>query len=189
MASESSDPWVHVRTRHGLPGDQVISALQKEIRRGRAENAALLAYEMLTTSPEMEAKLWQRLLTISVEDIGPGEWQAPVLIHTLYQMRQAFDRAQAERRLLAVHAVRYLCGCLKDRSSDEMSAWVKRAVESGRQMPLIPDYALDMHTARGQDMGRDLRHFYAEASQVSPELPERDETYRRRLLELLDETG
>jgi replication-associated recombination protein RarA len=189
MAPEHSDPWVQVRTRHGLPGDHVISALQKEIRRGHSENAALLAYEMLATSPEMEAKLWQRLLTISVEDIGPGEWQAPVLVHTLWQMCRAFDRADAERRLFAVHAVRYLCGCAKDRSSDEMASWVKRAVESGRQLPVIPDYALDMHTARGAEMGRGLRHFYEEAAQVIPEAPGRDETYRRRLLEMLAEAG
>jgi replication-associated recombination protein RarA len=189
MALEHLDPWVDVRTRHGLPGDQVISALQKEIRRGRAENAALLAYEMVVTSPEMEAKLWQRLLTISVEDIGPGEWQAPVLVHTLWQMCRAFDRAASERRLLAVHAVRYLCGCAKDRSSDEMSAWVRRAVESGAQMPVIPDYALDMHTARGAELGRGLRHFYEEAARVLPEAPGRDDTYRQRLLAMLHEEG
>ena len=189
MSADYSDPWVHVRTRHGLAGDQVISALQKEIRRGQAENAALLADEMLATSPEMEAKLWQRLLTISVEDIGPGEWQAPVLVYTLWQMCRAFDRAASERRLLAVHAVRYLCTCPKDRSSDEMSSWVRRTIESGVQLPVIPDYALDMHTARGAEIGRGLRHFYEEASQVIPEAPGRDDTYRQRLLEMLREEG
>lgn len=40
------DPWTQVKTRHDLAADQVISALQKEIRRGHTENAALLAYEM-----------------------------------------------------------------------------------------------------------------------------------------------
>jgi replication-associated recombination protein RarA len=64
------DPWVDVKTRHGLAADEVISALQKEIRRGQVENAALLAYEMVTTSPELEAFLWRRLLVISIEDPG-----------------------------------------------------------------------------------------------------------------------
>jgi replication-associated recombination protein RarA len=189
MTSEAYDPWVHVRTRHDLAGDEVISALQKEIRRGHVENAALLAYEMISTSPEMEAKLWQRLLVISVEDIGPGDWQAPGLVHSLKQMCGLFDRDASERRLFAVHAVRYLCGCQKDRSTDEMSSWIKRAVESGRQLPVIPDYAVDMHTARGAEMGRDLRHFYEVASRVEPAAPNRDDTYRRRLLALLDEAG
>src|SRR3990172_5683514 len=98
----SSDPWTKVRTRHDLPADEVISALQKEIRRGHSENAALLAYEMLTTSPEMEAKLWQRLLAISVEDIGMGDTQAPILVHTLYQMRQVPGFSDGERRLFEI---------------------------------------------------------------------------------------
>lgn len=182
------DPWVNVRTRHGLPGDEVISALQKEIRRSQAENAALLAYEMITTSPELEAKLWQRLLAICVEDIGWGEVQAPILIYTLYQMHQSFGYGTGERRLFAIHAVRYLCACVKDRSSDEMASWIKRQVENGQLLPTIPDYALDMHTGRGQLMGRDHRHFYEEAAKIQPELSNRDVTYYQRLLELLKQS-
>jgi hypothetical protein len=46
MTSEHRrDPWVDVRTRHDFPADEVISALQKEMRRGNAENGVLLAYE------------------------------------------------------------------------------------------------------------------------------------------------
>ncbi|MBI1882235.1 MAG: AAA family ATPase [Chloroflexi bacterium] len=186
-SSYDQDPWINVQTRHGLPGDEVISALQKEIRRGQIENAALLAYEMITTSPEMEAKLWQRLLAICVEDIGWGDVQAPVLIYTLYQMHQIFGRGAGERRLFAIHAVRYLCACAKDRSSDEMSSWIKQQVESNQLLPTIPDYALDMHTRRGHQMERSLRHFYEEGARIQPELPDRDTTYHQRLLELLKE--
>lgn len=73
-------------TRHGLAADEVVSALQKEIRRGHTENAALLAYEMLTTDVALEAKLWQRLQVISVEDVGFGQPEAPVLVQALYEM-------------------------------------------------------------------------------------------------------
>ena len=190
MSSDhNQDPWTKVRTRHDLPADEVISALQKEIRRGHSENAALLAYEMLSTSPEMEAKLWQRLLAISVEDIGMGDTQAPIVVHTLYRMRQVPGFSDGERRLFAIHAVRYLCAATKDRSSDEMVNWIKHEVESGRRLPAIPDYALDMHTARGRELGRGSRHFYEEGARVNPELPDRELSYRQRLIELLDETG
>ena len=182
------DPWVNVRTRHDFPADEVISALQKEIRRGNTENAALLAYEMVTTSPELEAYLWHRLQVISVEDVGWGDLQAPVLIHALHQINQSFDRQKGERLLFAIHAVRYLCACHKDRSSDEMTMWIKRQVESGRLLPTIPDYALDMHTARGGKMGRDLRHFLEEGAKLTPELTDRDTTYRQRMLKLLDQS-
>ena len=76
MPSTTRDPWVDVHTLHGFAADQVISALQKEIRRGHTENAVLLAYDMARTSPALEDYLWQRLLVIAVEDIGFGEPQA-----------------------------------------------------------------------------------------------------------------
>lgn len=187
MATTSRDPWVDVRTINGYAADQVISALQKEIRRGNTENAVLLAYEMVCTSPALEDYLWQRLLVIAVEDIGFGEPQAPALIHALHRTLQSFDRALGERRLFAVHAVRYLCGCPKDRSSDEMVNWVIEGVARGALRPQIPDYALDMHTAAGQARGRGKRHFWTEGTILVPEAPGRDTTYRQRVLEWLDE--
>ena len=187
MSQKAHDPWVDVKTRHGIPADEIISSLQKEIRRGHTENAALIAYEIATTSPEMEAYLWKRLLVISVEDIGWGNIQAPVLLNTLYQMVRALDRQDGERLLYAIHAVRFLCSCLKDRSSDEMVNWLIRSVEDGGILPVIPDYAIDMHTARGQKMGRGVRHFLEEGAQLAPELEGRDKSYQARWLKLLED--
>ena len=186
MTTTMRDPWVDVKTANGFSADHIISALQKEIRRSNSENAAILAYEMVLTSPALEDYLWYRLMVISVEDIGFGEPQAPVLINALHEMVGTFDRQAGERKLFAIHAVRYLCGCQKDRSSDEMAIWISRAVAQGKILPQIPDYALDMHTAAGQAMGRDRRHFFEEASRVDPELADRDETYRDRIMEMLD---
>jgi replication-associated recombination protein RarA len=186
MPAKKRDPWVDVKTFHGLPADQVISALQKEIRRGHTENAVLLGHEMLITSPALEDYLWYRLMVISVEDVGFGEPRAPVLVNALHQMVGAFDRSVGERKLFAVHAIRYLCGCQKDRSSDEMTAWVTYAVAREEASASIPDYALDMHTAEGQARGRGVRHFYEEGAKLAPELPGRDLTYRQRIMEMLD---
>jgi replication-associated recombination protein RarA len=187
MAHLNRDPWVDVKTYHGMPADHVISALQKEIRRGHTENAALLAYEMLLTSPALEEYLWYRLKVISVEDVGFGDLMAPVILQSLYEMTSACDRSVGERKLYAIHAVRYLCQCEKDRSSDEMINWLMHAVEAGEARPVIPAYALDMHTAAGQKKGRGRRHFFTEASKTEPELPDRDRTYLDRILKLLDD--
>ena len=186
MSHLARDPWVDVKTFHGFQADHVISALQKEIRRGNRENAALLAYEMIITSPALEDYLWQRLKVISVEDIGFGEPLAPVLIQSLFEMTSACDRAVGERKLYAIHAVRYLCLCKKDRSSDEMINWINHASKLGDVLPVIPDYALDMHTAEGQKKGRGRRHFFEEASRVIPEVSDRDRTYLERILKMLD---
>lgn len=187
MSHLARDPWVDVKTFHGFQADHVISALQKEIRRGNVENAALLAYEMILTSPALEDYLWQRLKVISVEDIGFGEPMAPVLLQSLYEMTTACDRSVGERKLYAIHAVRYLCQCKKDRSSDEMINWISHAVELGKAMPAIPEYALDMHTAEGQKKGCGRKHFFEEAAKIIPELPNRDLTYRNRIMKMLEE--
>lgn len=186
-SSRTQDPWVNVHTRNGLQADEVISALQKEIRRGQEENAAALAYEMATTSTELEAMMWQRLKVISVEDVGFGDLQAPTLIDALNRFSESFPFGAGDRLLFAIHAVRYLGSRVKDRSSDEMAQWLRRQMEDGALRPTIPDYALDMHTRQGSEMGRGRRHFYEEASMIAPELPERDLTYRQRLLQTLDE--
>jgi replication-associated recombination protein RarA len=186
MTVEEHNVWSGLRTRHDLAVDEVTSALQKEIRRGHIENAAFLAYEMLTTSEELEAKLWQRLQVISVEDIGYGQVDAPILIQALYQMHHNFPRLQGDRFLFALHAVRYLCHCTKDRSSDEMLNWVKHTIETEGGRPVVPDYAIDMHTTVGRQLGRGKRHFLEEGAVVSPELADREQIYRQRLLALLD---
>jgi replication-associated recombination protein RarA len=186
MSHLDRDPWVNVKTFNGFQADHVISALQKEIRRGKTENAALLAYEMILTSPALEDYLWHRLQVISVEDVGFGEPQAPILIQSLFEMARVCDRNVGERKLYAIHAVRYLCMCKKDRSSDEMINWINHTSKSGTLLPVIPDYALDMHTAEGQKKGRGRRHFFEEASRTVPELQDRDRSYLERIMKMLD---
>jgi replication-associated recombination protein RarA len=186
MSHLARDPWVDVKTFHGFQADHVISALQKEIRRGNTENAALLAYEMIITSAGLEDYLWHRLKVISVEDIGFGEPLAPVMLQSLHEMCSACDRGVSERKLYAIHAVRYLCQCKKDRSTDEMINWINHASRLGNVQPVIPDYALDMHTAEGQKKGRGRRHFFEEASRTIPEASDRDRTYLDRIMKMLE---
>ncbi len=180
----SYDPWRGVRTRNGIAGDLVISALQKSIRRGLTEEAVAVAYEMYITSQQFEDKLWRRLQAISVEDVGFGDLSAPVLINALNQMRQNFPYTDGDRPIFFVHAIRYLAAAKKDRTSDNLKNIVITEFEYGRQ-PVIPDFALDMHTEKGREMGRDFKHFLAEGSRVENELAV-DENYKARLLELLD---
>ncbi len=185
MESFPYDHWQKYQTISGLPADLVISAVQKEIRRNNPENAATLAYEMLITSDELEDYLWYRLRTISVEDVGFGEPMAAVLVNSLDQMRRA-TKHNGDRRLLAIHAVRYLCACKKDRSSDEMFNWIQTEYKAGNLKPTIPPYAYDKHTLQGQQQGKGTEDFYLVGTVVEPEWEDRDTTYRKRMLELLN---
>jgi replication-associated recombination protein RarA len=178
-----SDPWARVETAHGFRADELVSSLQKSIRRGLVENAVLVAYELYVTSAELEDFLWRRLSVIAVEDVGGGRADAPLLVDALDRMRQREPRGNAERYLFALHAVRLLATSPKDRTSDEMATWAARLVESGERLPEVPDVALDMHTERGRELGRGLPHFLEEGALVAEEVGSRDTTYRDWLLE------
>lgn len=177
------DPWAKVTTRNGLRGDEVISSLQKSIRRGLVEEACKFAYEMYITSPQMEEKLWRRLITITVEDIGMGDVNAAILINNLNSMRKEFDYADGDRPIYFIHAIRYLCACEKDRSSDLLKNIVIKGFAMG-EVPVVPDFALDKHTVRGAEMGRDSFHFLNEASKVIPQM-EVENDYKERYEEIL----
>lgn len=178
-----TDPWARTKTRNGLNGDEVISGLQKSIRRGKERDACEFAYEMYITSPQFEEKLWRRLLAISVEDIGMGNTNAPIFIHSLNQMRKEFQYNEADRAMFFVHAIRYLCQSEKDRSSDLLKNIVIKNFAMG-YVPEIPDIAFDKHTTRGKKMGRGSEHFLNEASIVIPQ-KKVDNHYKEEYAELL----
>ena len=181
-----SDPWTRVETAHGFRADELISTFQKSIRRGLTENAALVAYELYVTSAELEEHLWRRLEVISVEDVGLANPTAPALVDALYRMHDRAVRGTPDRFLFLLHGVRLLAGSKKDRSTDELANWIMRVVDSGERLPEVPDFAFDMHTKRGRELGRDIHHFLHEGAIVDPEWEERDRTYRERLLAFLE---
>jgi replication-associated recombination protein RarA len=159
------------------------------VRRGLVENAALIAYEMYSSSPELEEKAWERLAVIAVEDVGMGMRDAAVLIDALERTRRCFGRNEEDRVLFLLHGVRLLCDAPKERTSAEMTDWVVRMVDGGERLPEIPEVALDMHTRRGRALGRGVKHFLEEAAVVSNEVPGRDTTYHDRLVRLASGEG
>jgi replication-associated recombination protein RarA len=179
------DQWANMKTRNGLSGDLVVSALQKSIRRGDEEVALNIAYEMYITSREFEEKLWRRLSVICVEDIGFGDTNACVFINTLNNLRENFPYNDGDRPIFFVHAIRYLCRQKKERSSDIMKNLMVKKFESGF-IPEIPEYAYDMHTQKGREMGRDEIHFLREASKVFPQLNDDDEALKEELIAVIE---
>ena len=66
MAKTMYDPWSKIITRNGYAGDEVISALQKSIRRSLEEQACMFAYEMYISSPELLEKILSFIEFVSV---------------------------------------------------------------------------------------------------------------------------
>lgn len=180
------DPWSNTKTKNGLDADLVISAMQKCIRRGEEEIALRMAYELYITSTFHEEKMWNRLLVISVEDIGFGNTEAPVFVKTMNDLRKEFPYGDGDRPIFFMHAIRYMCKCKKERSTDHIKNIIMKEFEQG-YVPEIPDYAMDMHTIKGRAMGRDVFYFLDEASKVEPLWEEYDDSYRQTLRRMCEE--
>ena len=143
-------------TQNGYPLGEVISALQKDIRRSNEEEALYWAMELL---PRFEMYLWRRLLVICNEDIGLG---APSVLVQLPALRaQFFEFRELGKdgtcRLILANAIMLMCRAPKARTADHLQRVVTQQwMEDHRsgQMREIPDYALDKHTARGKNLGR-----------------------------------
>lgn len=176
--------WSETKTRNGFPADEIISALQKSIRRGLVEEACEFAYELYISSPIFLEKLWRRLLTISVEDIGFGNLDANTYVVSLNETRKNFPYDDGDQPIFFIHAIRILCSSEKDRSSDLLKNIIIKGFAMGK-VPVIPDIALDKHTKRGQAMGRGSMHFLKEASIVIPQ-KKVDNDYKERYAKILE---
>jgi hypothetical protein len=177
----TEDPYSQIVSPHGIPVDDLVAVLQKEIRRSRIDNAVLAAYEMFITSPDVAQHLWRRLRLIAVEDVGTGLPLGPVLIDVLHRN---FNSAPDGDWMMACHAVRLLASAPKDRTSSEHADWVATKVALGEALVEVPDYAHCVHTRAGQEMGRGLMQWWDNGAQVRDELPEADHRYRDELIEI-----
>ena len=162
---QSGDVWSRATTVNGFAVDELRSILQKSIRRGLVEEAALAAYELFANGPETEELLWRRLEIIAAEDVGLGLPTAPALIEALYaQAGRMLDRG--DRWIYCAHALRLLATAPKDGMSMELAGWARAVTERGERKPVVEDYMLDLHTRRGAEMGRDLAHWWNQGARL-----------------------
>lgn len=155
--------WDQVTTKHEYKADEVISALQKSIRRGKEDDAVFFTYEMVCTSDELAEKFWQRARVISVEDVGLANPGLVTIIYTLYKNYLSL-KGTGDAYLQALLAAVLLARSTKSRYIDELYTNLKEKIENENYRKDIPDYALDKHTAKGEAMGRGDKHFWLEAS-------------------------
>lgn len=173
--------WKKTKTKNGYAADEVISALQKDIRRGNQEDAGYWAYELHISGDKFQKKLWERLKTIAVEDVSFGDPQAVVLIRGLYESYLEDYENDDDKLIHAIYAATYLATCTKDRYVDELKNYFKKYATRKE----IPDYALDKHTKRGKKMGRGSKHFWEEGAKLLPESKHRNKKYLNIIREKL----
>lgn len=150
------------KTLRGYVLGEVASALQKSIRRSDEEQATWWAAELDQSG--FGNYCWTRLQVICSEDVGLAWVEGPSVIGALkswWDAAIARGNPSRSERLFVVHAAALLARAPKSRRMDH-AVWATYGAREQR-FP-IPDYALDMHTARGRAMKRGEEHFEAEAA-------------------------
>jgi replication-associated recombination protein RarA len=145
-----------MKTKNDRDPYELISALQKDIRRGNEESAMHWALELC---PQFEYWMWQRLIVIAHEDIGIANPEVMGLIPTMRDSYMEFRRkGRGSARLVLANAILLLARSPKSRLADHFQCAVNQDLLHGVRFP-IPDYALDKHTRRGKQKGRGFDHF------------------------------
>ena len=163
-------PW-NLTTKHQYRCDEVVSALQKAIRRGDCDGAVYWAHEMNLSG--LGAWAWRRLLIITSEDVGLAVPEAPAIVSGLFAISQTLLAHQQKPVagakvqhpwLPLLQATWFLARCPKNRELADMATLFEIRAQR-HQFLQVPDIALDMHTARGRAMGRGAAHFEDDSPQ------------------------
>jgi replication-associated recombination protein RarA len=167
-------------TKRGYDFFELLSALQKGIRRSKEYDAVFWAVELETFNHKA---LWNRLRVIASEDIGIADPVAPLIIDVLERNYYNFKGKKDDpNRLFLVDAVLYLARCPKSRIVDDLLNVVYGDIQHEDKKLPIPDYALDKHTPRGRAMGRGWEHFFNEGTRLSSETIDNPYTARAKHL-------
>lgn len=164
------------RTRNNLSASEVISGLQKHIRRGEEEPAMQAAAELLYSGHKMLVGwLLNRLEVIAHEDIGIANPTAVMFTAvTAGQIRELLKAKKDDRASLYVaNIILLLCRSPKSRLGDHFQAACGKPVKLGTPYE-VPEYAFDKHTTRGRKLGRGLQHFRDSSALLSPQSGEHD---------------
>jgi replication-associated recombination protein RarA len=158
-------PWA-MKTVSGYPADEVISSIQKCIRRGMSDDALFFVTE--ANASGLGAWVWRRLMITASEDVGMADPQAAVVVNSLYQISLVLlAHAKTVKKagektlwpsLMLLEAAWYLSRAPKSR---ELAAAECTLIITRHHGELVPvrDWARDQHTASGRAMGRGGLHF------------------------------
>ena len=168
----SKDKPFWMITKNGYSLDEVVSALQKSIRRGMEEEALYWAIELAVSG--YGQYLWRRLGVTVSEDIGLIEPLACVIVNSLAENCKRCTKSWKDPEMLPIaHAVLYLCRCYKNREVDDYIEYMMDKIKDGYCLD-IPGWALDVHTDKGKKLIKEngvdpVEKFYFEGAALDRE--------------------
>lgn len=135
------------KTPSGYNYFQLLSALQKDLRRGIEEQALHWAVHLESYDAYM---LWNKLMDIASEDIGIANPCLPVILQTLrIHYIMAIKRGNPSYRLFLANAIIQIARSPKSRVTDDLLWKVYGEIEFEGKKRDIPWYAKDHHTGVG----------------------------------------
>lgn len=158
----------------------VVSALQKAVRRGDAKLAGYWAIEMFESG--FTAYCWRRMIVMSAEDC----WG--VITHEIEALARSWEAAHKHRagrgRIFVAKAAILLAMARKSRDADHLTNLVydqksigddvieQDITEARKTRAVIPDEAFDCHTNLGRKKGKTKRDFFLnEHDGLQPKMP------------------
>jgi replication-associated recombination protein RarA len=156
---------------------EYVSAMQKSIRRGLAEEAGRFFFAMA----EGKWFYWalSRLKVVAHEDVGTADMQAAMFaLRACDDAKDWYAKKNGAWRLAASNAILALARAAKGRQSDHFQAAMRG--RNAKSPPAVPDWALDKHTRKGKELGRGFEHFKTVGSVLVGEKepdPWRDEAF------------
>jgi replication-associated recombination protein RarA len=173
--------WQDSTTARGYSLAEVRSAVIKEIRRLRPDEAMFWTLEMLECGEQVARELWQDLRVFTLEDVGLASPDALVVVDHCQKLFDDLPKNDNRRLLAVAHAVYYLARSRKTRYANEALTVVLQSRADGAR-PDIPDYAVDLHTRRGRAVGRGMEHYLTTAACLDNEDTSFPRTYRQLIL-------
>lgn len=155
-----------LKTKRGDRLDEVVSALQKEVRRGNELMAKYWALEL--NGSGFWRYCFRRMQVIAGEDIGLANPEAMILVSSTYSSLLLQDKVkkiiEVDNNIIGF-VVMYLARSPKSRHVDYLGGVILKRKEQGWK-PEVPDYALDEHTERGREAGMDDNEFFRDGSRI-----------------------
>jgi replication-associated recombination protein RarA len=172
------------QTVNGYNDDEVISALQKDLRRDNEAEAMYWALELAESGKSPFGVLVSRLKVIAYEDIGLGDPDVVLQVsNAIDDMDVMYKEKRGDWRMVLSFIILSLSRASKSRITDHFMGTLMGERKKGVKY-LIPDYALDMHTTKGNEMGRrkgsfkGVEHFIKHGEYLKNENPEIDDIYK-----------
>ena len=175
--------------KHQYNDDEVKSVIQKTIRRGDEEAALFFALELAHEEKSSFKWLKNHLKVIAYEEIGLANPDLVLQVSKATDdMEFLYEKNNEEWEVTLAYIILLLCRSPKSRITDHFKVYVKNCWEdeSGKFNLVIPDYAFDYHTSKGNELGRTkstqkgLDHFIKVGEKLINESIEVKDIYKKK---------